>query len=193
MGGSTTTDWIAAGTSIIQAAAILLAGGWAYLKFVRGRTFAQRAELDIDGELLSIEDRRAIRAQITLCNTGSSRIPLRATVVYISAVNADDWNGTDKVTWTALRADPVFTEHTTIEAREKLSDQVLIPLPDGTGAEILAYRIELRIYDRRRHKGKGATRWSSEAVVPVGLRSIGRQETGKDPEEREVLDERKRP
>jgi hypothetical protein len=177
--GMTTSDWISAATNVVQATAIVVGAAWAYLQFARGRTFARRAELSVEGDLLRAFDKVAIRARVILCNTGSSRITLRTKAVLVYAVAASDWTGQESPAWTKIRVEPVFAEHATIEARERLSDVALVPIPH---ADVLAYRLELRIYDRRRWR-RGATCWSSETVVPVTLRVTD------EPSTRELSDE----
>src|SRR6266545_2898743 len=81
-------DWVDAISKIISTAAIIVGGTWAYYKFVRGRTFAKRAELEVTGELLDADELRALRARVTLRNTGATKIPLRAKGVWVYGLNS---------------------------------------------------------------------------------------------------------
>ena len=73
----TAASWteIARGVAaVVQILAIVVAGAWAYYKFVRGRTFKPRAELDLDAHILEVEDEKAISLNVDFHNTGSIRI-----------------------------------------------------------------------------------------------------------------------
>jgi hypothetical protein len=59
-----------------QVLAFLVGGAWAYLKFVKGRTFKYRAEIEITASLYSFDEEPAPVVEVTLKNTGLSRIPL---------------------------------------------------------------------------------------------------------------------
>jgi len=45
-------DWVTAIAAAVQAGAVVAAGIWAYFKFVRGRTFALRAEPGLSAQRL---------------------------------------------------------------------------------------------------------------------------------------------
>jgi hypothetical protein len=166
----TVGDWISAGATIVQTTAILVGAAWAYFKFVRGRTFAHRTELGVKGELLTSEARSAIRAQVTLRNTGASDIPLRVAVVYVYAVGPSDWRHGSSPSWQKVGVAKVLANHAAIEAQESISEEALVPLPDQAAEEPLAYRLELQVYDQR--KAGGATQWSSQSIVPGALRPV---------------------
>lgn len=44
----------------ITSVAVLIGGGWAYIKFIRGRTFAYRAELHLNLDLVRLERARLL-------------------------------------------------------------------------------------------------------------------------------------
>ena len=79
--------------AIVQAVAILAGGGWAYFKFVHGRTFAHRGELDIRSSfVVAAGEVGALHVCVTFRNTGLSQIPLseNAKQVYTYATSGDD-------------------------------------------------------------------------------------------------------
>ncbi len=47
-----------------QAAVVVVGGGWAYLKYFRGRTFSLRGELAVNAEGLSLSNAQAVRAVV---------------------------------------------------------------------------------------------------------------------------------
>lgn len=177
-------DWVGAVLSIVQIVAIVVAAGWAYSKFVRGRTFARRLEPSIEGELLRAGDAEAIRARVALRNTGASDIPLHAKAIRVYAVGDEGWGDEKVPTWTRLMTVPVLAQHQSLESVEVVSEQVLIPLKPETFRR-LAYRLEFVVQDelrrrrfpRRKKGGRGWSwkhghRWISEAVVLREFRPV---------------------
>src|SRR4051794_40475034 len=69
------TDVVRAVAAVLQVAAILVGGGWAFYKFVLGGTHKPRAELDLDAELLDRGDTTAITVNVSFHNTGARYIP----------------------------------------------------------------------------------------------------------------------
>jgi hypothetical protein len=58
-------DWVGAVQSGVATIAIIVGAIWGYYKFVRGRTFARRAEPAVAAELLSKGDEHAMRNTAT--------------------------------------------------------------------------------------------------------------------------------
>ena len=163
-------EWIKAGTSIVQAGALVVAAVWGYYKFVRGRTFARRAELNVTGETLHAAGARAIKARVTLKNTGTSDLPLRSKTVHVYSVSAPAWGR--KINWQVRTTRKVFKAHGWIEAQETIHDEILIPLvadeePEATEDDVLAYWLECRVYEQR--KKPGGLRWTANAIIPAAL------------------------
>jgi hypothetical protein len=171
----TATDWITAVTDVIQALAILVAGAWAYWKFVRGRTFRRRAELTIDSAELVGGAAAAIRAQATLRNTGGADIPIRVAVLRGSVADGDELDKGD-VRWNRIVSVPLFSDHAWIESNETVHDDVLIPLsPAVTPVAPRGYRVTAIVVERRgkrwRWFGKvrpGAISWTAHSIVLPG-------------------------
>ncbi len=70
---STAPAWVAiSGTlsAIITATGVIIAGGFAYFKFIKGRTFRPRCSLDIGAQLTKIGESRALQVSITVRNEG---------------------------------------------------------------------------------------------------------------------------
>jgi hypothetical protein len=70
---STAPGWVAtSGTvsAIITAVGVIIAGGFAYFKFIKGRTFRPRCSIDIDPELITIGESRALQVSVTVRNEG---------------------------------------------------------------------------------------------------------------------------
>jgi hypothetical protein len=56
--------------AIVQIVAIVVGGSWAYYKFVRGRTFKPRAEVDIAASIVETNGEKGISLSVSFHNTG---------------------------------------------------------------------------------------------------------------------------
>jgi hypothetical protein len=166
--GPSTTDWISAATSVVQAVAIVFAGVFAYYKFLRGRTFAYRAEPTASAELVQVGGGDALRVRAILRNTGPSKIPMRLKRLRVFAL---DPSTPAEVVWERVTTVDVFAEHHWVESQETIADEVLVSLQPMAGAGApQAYRIELVMFSRPRRRlwtpwRTRVLRWSTEAVV----------------------------
>lgn len=197
-------DLVSALASVIQAVAILVAGGWAYMKFVRGRTFRGRVRLELEARRWSSEHREAVLVDVAMTNEGLSRIDLSREwekFVRVDALVADDWWPDLNVDWERsepVMMTPLFGQHEWIEPHETIKDELLVPL-GAAASGVLAYRIRARVLaprvvggavgralaarfrpERRGSGGwlrlKGATTWTADLVLPVGFAVEGREE-----------------
>jgi hypothetical protein len=172
-GGGTTVDVKTAtdvASNIVTSVAVLVGGVWAYFKFIKGRTFAHRAELDVSPSLETSADSLYLSVTITLKNTGLSKLPLNdnmkvtrlfgLTHVANGAVSAAKWERVLTV--------PILDQHAWLEAQETVTDTVVYSLygtTDGKGARHSAYQVEALVGARRRLITRRGTRWQARAVV----------------------------
>ncbi len=154
--------------AIAQALAIVVGGAWIYFKFIRGRTFAPRAELDIDAELLAIGDLQVIRAKVALKNTGLSKLPLKdhAKVVRLYATPVMEWAPQANFTWQKLMMAEIFVDQGWVEAQETISDALLFPV-DESGGPWLAFRAQASVWAERRSGRSSGTRWLTNTILPA--------------------------
>jgi hypothetical protein len=161
--GMSTGDWIGAVQNGVATIAIIAGAIWGYYKFVRGRTFARRAEPSVSAELLSDGNDQAIRASLSLKNTGAVEIPLRLKAVYAYSLTNDGSGGVNEV---QIAAERVLKDHDKIEAAETIAEDVLVFLPRGQ-PQAPAYLVKFLLYESR--KKPGATQWTARTVVPATL------------------------
>jgi hypothetical protein len=158
-------DWITAVGGIIQAIAIVVGGIWGYSKFVRGRTFHRRAELDLEVWLISRQP-ILVRTRITMRNTGAADIPFRVKTLRFDALYPCNENH-----WEEIAHSSVFTDHELIESQETITDDVLVQMPD-LNPPPSALRIRCIVYDKAkrrwwRRRRDGATAWTGIVVLPM--------------------------
>jgi hypothetical protein len=163
------TTWAEGIAALAQAAAIVIGGMWAYFKFIRGRTFAQRAELSVTPTLFP-EQSPKLKVRATLHNVGLSKLPLRTQAVFIYGIYAAPTADNPIATREQRIGKPkkIFAAHEWIEAQETVTDELLFLLPDSQIAgehDWLAFRVECKVYAKRRKPG--ALSWSASALVPA--------------------------
>jgi hypothetical protein len=146
-----------------------LGGSWAYFKFIRGRTFAHRAELDVTASLEGETGRMLICAVITLRNAGLSRLPLNSKMKAVRLLGAvmDHDGRAGAVSWERIVTLPILDQHDWLEAQETVTDTVVYSLQGGTGPSkpYPAYRIEAIVGSRMRKLMRKGTQWRSRTVV----------------------------
>jgi hypothetical protein len=200
-----TGDWISAALNIVQIAAIVIGAVWAYWKFFKGRIFHRRAEPSVEASLLTSRSSYAIRARVTLKNTGSADVPLRVTLLTVAPYMSGDVDEYGHPLWPEVARAHAFKDHEGVESQETIIDDVLIPLRKDDAPErsnVLAYQVTCKVYERRgapslRERAYGVLRqqqveagggicWTTKTVVPAALEVLGAHKTASgsgDPEE----------
>jgi hypothetical protein len=158
------TEWADGLASVAQALAIVVGGFWAYFKFLRGRTFAARAELAVAAAPLPGEP-PALRVTATLRNTGLSKLPLRTQAVLLYGIvpQPTEDDPVAVVERKLGKAKKILAAHHWVEAGETIADETVLLLPPPE--DRVAWRVECLVYERRRRPG--GLRWSASVVVPA--------------------------
>jgi hypothetical protein len=163
--------------AVVQVLAIVVAGSWAYYKFVRGRTFKPRAEIDVDAGLLEADGDKAISLTVGFRNAGLIYIEfppgMNATrLVRVWGTDATS-AGTNPYWGDELILVDLFEGHDGCEVGETLTDHVLLPVPTACGSEQRpwrAFRIEVMIVSPKRVGPTGRPRpWRATAILADAL------------------------
>jgi hypothetical protein len=138
----------------VKLGALFLGGIWTYWNSRKSRTYAQKLDLQLSGDVF-FKDDLYVDVSIILTNFGAAKHILQpeGTSCEIVAVQKD-------LSHQSIRLFPVFALHTQIEPGEAISDHVLWrimrPLPD-----IVWLKIDLRVVS-------GKVEWNTTSVVRVG-------------------------
>jgi hypothetical protein len=183
-------DWIDAALHLVQAAAIVIGAVWAYYKFFKGRIFNRRAELTVSASLITTNPPHAIRAKATLKNAGGADVPLRAKILRVYLLKADDIDEKGRLVWHDVAKAAVFADHDWLESQEQITDDVVIALPPNLQLEptVIAVRVTCLVYGAKNRrlgrKQEGAVAWTDNCVIPMGeLVPTPGAETGDEREE----------
>lgn len=156
---STLQSWVDTGQKSAATVAIVGTAGWAYFKFVRGRTFRRRLELAISGEV-----RRGTGIVYLLTNSVAKNIGLskfeidheKSGLRVMTNSSEGAVSEARLAEWRPLSAWAVFEGQSLLEPGEPVSEELLIEIPDEG---FLAFRLQLWVSST---KGES---WEVTAVV----------------------------
>jgi hypothetical protein len=123
----------------IRIAALFIAGAWAYMKFVKGRVYYPRLELDVSGDAHVRDDHATLAVSIKVKNVGLSRVDIRqsGTGLRISAAEERSPKIMIAAEWRHLGTFPILESHAWIEPGEPVGEDRLIILPKGLSRNLL--------------------------------------------------------
>lgn len=122
---------------VVTTLAAVLAGGFAYYRFIKGRVFHPRFTVSAQARQLRVHTTDYLLSTLEVANVGLSRIDIdEATLRVCSLIGhaTDAASAPDRV-W--LDTAQVMLAHTWIESGEKLTEQSLLTLPAGHSAPVL--------------------------------------------------------
>lgn len=156
-------------SNIVTSSAIVIGGVWAYFKFIRGRAFAHRAELDVSPALEKGTGSLYLSITITLRNTGLSKLPLNENlkIIRLSGITENADSHPSAAAWERILSLPALRDHAWLEAQETVTETVVYSLigPDGVATSHAAYQIEAMVGTPRRMVTRRGKRWQSHAVI----------------------------
>jgi hypothetical protein len=117
-------------SSIATSLALLIGGIWAYFKFIRGRTYRPRVEMQLAGEWWATEGKCLLSARVTIKNVGSSKLKLRqkGSGLRVRMLDPDQPAPPASARWREGKVYTIFDQHAWIESGETVSDVVLLDL-----------------------------------------------------------------
>ena len=164
---------------VLRTLALLVAGWFGYVRFLRGRTFHSALDPVLTAELLEIGSGKALRVTAQIENTGSFRMDFPddcSQELILSCADAPVWvdgvaNG--EVLWTegATRFVDLLVEEAqrperveSLEPGQTVVRDRLVPVPEG---EWLAYRVTLKVKCRARlvWRSRSPRTWETHLVV----------------------------
>jgi hypothetical protein len=147
----------------VQILAIVWGGVWAYLKFVRGRTFHPRAEVAVEAERVSVGETTALKVTVTITNAGASKLPVASCDVVTAILS-----GPVVHTWTDVANSRIpIVPPQIVESDESVRGQeiVEVPAPHPQGVA-MAYRVRAEVLTARTRSREPQVRYT-DAIVTV--------------------------
>jgi hypothetical protein len=174
-----------AAADVAQVLAVLVGGTWAYVKFIRGRTFRRRGELCVTGTLMGDQANRAILVRLEFKNTGLSQIVFEKRsdkAVFVYELLPKDWpSGSGRnIDWGEredhrdkhITSSLALRDHNWVEPGETITDELLIPMHSGDEPP-LAYQVVARATVPRRRGvfwTESGPVWTARLVLPSRLK-----------------------
>jgi hypothetical protein len=157
-GLSTALDLIDKITKIL---ALLIGGMWAYLNYVRGRTFKRRLEPSITGKTILSKGVLFLSGLAEVKNVGLSKVPIeqKGTAVEVLALKLrnDDADAPELHT-EDVDVRSVFKRHGWLEPGEHIQESFFLPVPEKS--HLVALRLRLRIV-------ADGIEWNADSVVEL--------------------------
>jgi hypothetical protein len=134
--------------ALVQTAAIIVGGIWAYLKFAKGRTFRPRLEPTISGKTFINDGYIYLFVKTMLKNVGGSRVDIEqeGTGLRILTASTDEPETVLSSDWQSTASFDVFKDHEWIEPGETISEERLIAIKKD---HWIALRLELQIHSKK--------------------------------------------
>lgn len=155
---STTLDVIDKLTKIL---AVLIAWAWAYLSYVRGRTFKRRLEPNVSGKTIHTKGMVFLSGVAQLKNVGLSRVGInqRGTAITIAALVLEETEGSPaQLTETEVKVRSVFESHGWIEPGEQIQESFLTLVPEDR--RYIALHVQLRIVSK-------GIEWNGDSIIEL--------------------------
>ena|ERR1039458_6177550 len=135
-------DFLTETEKITKILAIVLAGGWAYYHYFRGRTYRPRLEPSVSAQITASDKADLVVVTVQLKNVGLSRVVIeeKGTALVVSTCD-DVISPLTRTEWSAKGAFPVFEHHGWIEPNETIQDKILFGVPQDQIAVLLELRI----------------------------------------------------
>jgi len=163
-------DWVNTAQVVLnftQSLALVVGAFWVYFKFIRGRTFRRRAEIELKAELVTLSGKQVIKAVVKLTNTGLSKLPLltKDCCIRLQATPASSWKEQTNFTWVNQMTTPLFQDHYWVEPQETAQDAVVMPVGAGTADPWLAFRLQVEVWGKPAFLHSIGTKWVSNSIV----------------------------
>src|SRR5450759_3744275 len=148
---------------VVKILAVIIGAAWAYLNYLRGRTFKHRLEPEISGKIFQFRDSWLISGIASVKNLGLSEVTIEqhGTAVIIDDLILQTSQGHSLKIETAEIAGGVlkiFEPHGWIEPGEPIEESFLFALPPQT--DRVAVRLGLRIVS-------ADIEWNADSIVEL--------------------------
>ncbi len=145
--------WLDVADKLLKAIAVIVAASWTWMNYRRSRTYAQKLDLQLTGDVFFKTD-LFIDIAAVVVNLGAARHLLQpaATTCDIILVHADLFEE-------SVRIFPVFSLHDQIEPGESISDHVLWRI-ESLPPDVVWLKINLRLVS-------GKIEWNRTLMVRI--------------------------
>ncbi len=145
--------------------AFIFGGLWTYFNFIKGRIYKPRLDISTSGVVDGYDQsHKVIIIKTSVTNVGSREVIIdteKSGILFFSYPKSKYVKFTHLAVWDKPIAFSVFENHTVIESKETINDELLITLMESSD-DILAWRIELNIVSKAK---KNTIKWTSINII----------------------------
>lgn len=126
--------------------AVFIGGVWAYLNYIRGRTFKRRLEPNVSGKTITKGKVSFLSGLAQVKNVGLSRVGInqRGTAITIAVLVLEETEASPpRLSEKETEVRPVFKSHGWIEPGEQIQESFFTLVPEGSRS--VALHVRLRI------------------------------------------------
>jgi hypothetical protein len=122
--------WVDVIGTLTTALAVIVAGVWAYYRFVKDRVYRPRLEVGLFAQWRTVEERALLHARITVKNIGATKTDLvqDGTGLIAQRMASAAPEGVQTVAWANVAGCQILERHKWIEPGETVSEDVLVGL-----------------------------------------------------------------
>ena len=143
----------------VQVLAIIVAGGWGYFKFIKGRTYQESLIPTVSGKLLTINSQTYLIVHIGVKNVGQSVVQFAPDASSLKVFGYTNPSSSEIMPVTDIKlAQFVALDHLSIEPNEIIAKTSFMSIPIEVR---LVLRLELQIMSNHRKKYI----WRTSALV----------------------------
>lgn len=144
---------------VVAAVALIVGGGWAYFKFIKGRTLKERLRVTVDGGLEPSSGLLRVTASCEAENISLRELQIApegtAVRLFVHTL-AENPSEAREAAWELMGAWSVFGDREVLEPGEVLQEPKLLEVPEGGFAAMM---LEFTVYSR------SGSYWQAASVV----------------------------
>lgn len=136
--------------TLLEIVAILAGGSFAYLKFVHGRLFHPKLDIEADGKEISVADKSQVLICVKVKNVGFSRVFLDEQMSVLRVFSEEErlnLDFTDAAMWRHIATVPVLRDHEYIYPLEVIREEELFCI-DSKDKNCLRFEITVSSMER---------------------------------------------
>jgi len=148
---------------VTKIVALLIGGAWAYLNYVRGRTFKKRLELKISAKQVQSKAGLLLSGAAQIKNVGLSKFPIEqkgTAILFFDLKASAPVKQLVEAIEVSAGVREVFKDHAWIEPGETIAEDFLLQLPEDE--DRLAMKLELRVVAAH-------IEWNANCIVELGI------------------------
>jgi len=147
---------------VTKTVALVIGGAWAYLNYLRGRTFKKRLELKISAKEVQSKMGSLLSGNAQIKNVGLSKFPIEqkgTAIVFLDLKASAQAMQPIEMIEETVGVREVFKDHAWIEPGETIAEDFLLQLPQSE--DRLAMKLELRVVAAH-------IEWNANCIVELG-------------------------